>query len=80
MSFSSKTSTLFILVKLVNVTVSIFFITVFSNTVSKSVSICTEKIRVGGEGRIQKRTKHHTWLILPNKEEFINILGGNHFS
>ena len=40
MIFSSKTSTLFILVKLVNVTVSIFFlITVFSNTVSKSVNV-----------------------------------------
>ena len=71
MSFSSKTSTLFILVKLVNVTVSInFFITVFSNTLSKSVNICTEKISVRGEGSIQKRTRHHGCFP-------INILGGN---
>ena len=63
MIFSSKTSTLFILVKLVNVTVLIYllFITVFSNKVSKSVNIYTEKISVGGEGSIQKRTRHHTW-------------------
>ena len=38
-----------------------FLITVFSNTVSKSVNAYPEKIRVGGEESIQKRTKHHTW-------------------
>ena len=83
MIFSSKTSTLFILVKLVNVTVLIylFFITVSSNKVSKSVNIYTEKISVGGEGSIQKRTILGTIRgMLPNKEEFINILGRNHFS
>ena len=69
------------MVKLVNVTVSIFFITVFSNTLSKSVNIYTGKISVGGEGSIQKRTILGTIRgMLPNKEEFINILGRNHFS
>ena len=61
MIFSSKASTLFILVKLVNVKVSIsFFITVFSNTVSKSVNMYTEKVSVGREGSIQRRTRHKT--------------------
>ena len=44
MIFSSKTSTLFILVKLVKLQFRfIFFITVFSNTVSKSENIYTEQ-------------------------------------
>ena len=37
------------------------FITVFSNTVSKRHKHTLKKISVGGEGSIQKSTRHHTW-------------------
>ena len=39
-----------------------FYLLQFSpNTVGKSINRYTEKISVGGEGSIQKRTRHHKW-------------------
>ena len=39
----------------------VLLITIFSNTVSKSINMYTANISVGGEGNIQKCTRHHTW-------------------
>ena len=41
--------------------VSFFLVQFSSNTVRKSINVYTEKISVGEEGRIQKRTRHRTW-------------------